>query len=54
MANPCFLRKASANLRRKQKALSRCQKGSRCRARARLAVAKAYERLANVRKDFLN
>ena len=51
-ANPRFLRKAAANLRRKQKALSRCQKGSRGRARARMLVAKAHERLGNVRNDF--
>jgi len=51
-ANPRFLRQAAANLRRKQKALSRCQKGSRRRAKARLLVAKAHERLANARNDF--
>ncbi|EWH00803.1 transposase, partial [Halomonas sp. BC04] len=47
-----FLRQAAANLRRKQKALSRCQKGSRRRAKARLLVARAHERLANARNDF--
>ncbi|GAB0154673.1 RNA-guided endonuclease InsQ/TnpB family protein [Marinobacterium sp. BA1] len=50
--NPRFLKRAAANLRRKQKALSRCQKGSRGRARTRLLVAKAHERLANARADF--
>ncbi|WP_245710662.1 RNA-guided endonuclease InsQ/TnpB family protein [Allopseudospirillum japonicum] len=50
--NPRFLKKASANLRRKQKALSRCQKGSKGRAQARLQLAKAYERLKNARADF--
>jgi putative transposase len=49
--NPRFLKRAAANLRRKQKALSRCQKGSRGRAKARLLVAKAHERLANARAD---
>ncbi|RUO21300.1 RNA-guided endonuclease InsQ/TnpB family protein, partial [Aliidiomarina haloalkalitolerans] len=39
--NPRFLKKASANLRRKQKALSRCKKGSKGRAKARLKLAKA-------------
>ncbi|MCG5531787.1 transposase, partial [Halorhodospira halochloris] len=34
--NPRFLKKASANLRRKQKAVSRCKKGSKGRAKARL------------------
>ncbi|WP_210433179.1 transposase [Vreelandella massiliensis] len=41
-----------ANLRRKQKALSRCQKGSNGRAKARIKFAKAHERLANARADF--
>src|SRR5690554_4269939 len=50
--NPRFLKKASANLRRKQKALSRCKKGSKGRAKARLKLAKAHQRLANARADF--
>lgn len=50
--NPRFLKKASANLRRKQKALSRCQKGSKGRAKARLKLAKAHQRLTNARADF--
>ncbi|WP_075881408.1 RNA-guided endonuclease InsQ/TnpB family protein [Vreelandella massiliensis] len=52
VANPRFLKRARANLRRKQKALSRCQKGSKGRAKARLKLAKAHERLANARADF--
>lgn len=50
--NPRFLKLARANLRRKQKALSRCQKGSKGRAKARIKLAKAHERLANARADF--
>lgn len=50
--NPRFLKNASANLRRKQKALSRCKKGSKGRAKARLKIAKAHQRLANARADF--
>lgn len=50
--NPRFLKKASDNLRRKQKALSRCKKGSKSRAKARLKLAKAHQRLANARADF--
>ncbi|UYO73923.1 transposase [Halomonas qinghailakensis] len=50
--NPRFLKRARTNLRRKQKALSRCQKGSKGRAKARLTLAKAHERLANARADF--
>lgn len=50
--NPRFLKKAQNNLRRKQKALSRCKKGSKGRHKARLVVAKAHERVANARHDF--
>lgn len=50
--NPRFLKRAAANLRRKQKALSRKKKGSKNRAKARLLVAKAHERTANTRNDF--
>nr|WP_298249632.1 transposase [uncultured Halomonas sp.] len=52
LPNPRLLLQVAANLRHKQKALSRCQKGSRRRAKARLRVAKAHERLANARADF--
>lgn len=50
--NPRFLKHAQSNLRRKQKVLSRCQKGSKGRTKARLKLAKAHERLANNRTDF--
>ena len=39
-ANPRFLVRATKNLRRKQRALSRKQKGTANQARARLLVAK--------------
>jgi putative transposase len=51
-ANPRFLKKAYWNLRKKQKALSRTKKGSKGRAKARLILAKAHERVANAREDF--
>jgi putative transposase len=51
-ANPRCLNKATKNLRRKQRRLSRCKKGSKNRRKARLIVAKAHERVANVRSDF--
>ncbi len=51
-ANPRFLKRAAANLRRKQKALSRKQKGSANRNKARVLVAKGHERTANARNDF--
>ena len=52
VANPRFLKKALRNLKHKQKALSRCKKGSKGRAKARLLVAKAHERVAFARNDF--
>jgi putative transposase len=39
-------------LRRKQKAISRKQKESKSRAKARVIVAKAHEKVANARADF--
>ncbi|AXX63873.1 RNA-guided endonuclease InsQ/TnpB family protein [Vibrio vulnificus] len=52
VANPRFLINAYKNLRRKQKTLSRCKKGSKNRTKARLLLAKAHERVANARNDF--
>ncbi|RCV85791.1 RNA-guided endonuclease InsQ/TnpB family protein [Vreelandella rituensis] len=50
--NPRFIKQAQKNLKRKQQALSRTKKGSANRAKARLLVAKAHERVANARNDF--
>ncbi len=50
--NPGFIKQSLGNLRRKQKKLSRKQKGSQGRARARLLVAKCHERTANARNHF--
>lgn len=50
--NPRFVKNAQRNLKRKQKKLSRCKKGSKGRARARLLVAKAHERVTFARNDF--
>ena len=50
--NPRFLKNAMRNLRCKQKKLSRKQKGSVSRKRARLLVAKTHEKLFNSRNDF--
>ncbi|MCG5535908.1 RNA-guided endonuclease InsQ/TnpB family protein [Ectothiorhodospira mobilis] len=52
VANPRFLKKAQENLKRKHQALSRTKKGSAKRAKARMLVAKAHERVANARNDF--
>ncbi|WP_074021245.1 RNA-guided endonuclease TnpB family protein [Xenorhabdus thuongxuanensis] len=51
-ANPRYSIRASKNLRRKQKALSRKRKGSKNRNKARLQVAKSHEKVANGRGDF--
>ncbi len=50
--NPRFIKNAQRNLKRKQKKLSRCRKGSKGRGKARLLVAKAHERVAFARNDF--
>lgn len=52
IANPRFVIRAEKNLRRKQRQLSRKQKGSRNRAKTRLLVAKCHEKTANARADF--
>jgi transposase len=49
---PRFLRRAEIKLRRAQRALSRKQKGSRNRDKARVAVARAHARVADARRDF--
>lgn len=52
--NPKPLIKAQRNLKRKQQSLSRKVKGSNTRNKARLLVAKAHDRVANARKDYLH
>lgn len=52
--NPKYLEKSSARLRCLQRRLTRKQKGSRRREKARLAVAKAYEHISNQRHNFLH
>ncbi|WP_312575019.1 IS200/IS605 family element RNA-guided endonuclease TnpB [Clostridium sp.] len=52
--NPKHLRKSERRLIKSQKYLSRKQKGSNNRNKARLKVAKLHERIANQRKDFLH
>lgn len=52
--NPKYLRKSEQRLRKLQKDLSRCQKGSKNRNKARIKVAKEHEKIANQRKDFLH
>ena len=52
--NPRHLARAAKNLKRKQQKLSRKVKGSNTRNKARILVAKAYERVSNARKDNLH
>lgn len=52
--NPKYLRKSEKKLRRLQKDLSRCQPGSKNRAKCRIKVAKQHEKISNQRKDFLH
>ena len=51
-ANPRFIKRAEQNLNRKQRQLSKKQKGSANRNKARLLVAKCHEKTANARADF--
>jgi putative transposase len=50
--SPRFFRKAQADLKRKQRHLSRCKRGSHRRERARKAVAKAHRKIRHQRQDF--
>lgn len=52
IANPKHYLKAQKRLKRAQQALSRKQKGSKNRHKARISVAKLHERVVNARMDF--
>ena len=52
--NPKWLRNSEKRLKKLQKDLSRKQKGSNNRNKARLKVAKLHEKISNQRKDFLH
>jgi len=52
--NPKYLRKSEERLRKLQKDLSRCSKGSNNRNKCRIKVAKQHEKIKNQRKDFLH
>jgi putative transposase len=54
VSNPKGFRAKRAKLRRVQKTLSRKQKGSNNRYKARLKVAKVHEQISDARKDFLH
>ncbi|GAA3481655.1 RNA-guided endonuclease TnpB family protein [Streptomyces yanii] len=50
--SPRFLRRAEKRLKKAQRALSRKEKGSRNRNKARLKVARAHARVADARREF--
>ncbi len=54
ISNPKYLQKSEKLLKSRQRALSRKQKGSKNRAKARISLAKIYERIANQRNDFIH
>ncbi|MCL4376573.1 transposase [Candidatus Parvarchaeota archaeon] len=54
ISNPKFLQKSEKLLKRRQKQLSRKQKDSKNRAKARISLAKIYERITNQRNDFIH
>ncbi|WP_250124232.1 transposase [Chroococcidiopsis sp. CCMEE 29] len=54
IANPKHFKGLHKKLRRVQKALSRKQKGSNNRSKARLVVARVQGKIADTRKDFLH
>ena len=54
VADPNYYRTAQAELRRRQRKLSRCKRGSNNRRKALRAVQRQQEHVANQRKDFLH
>ncbi|MFD7441427.1 RNA-guided endonuclease InsQ/TnpB family protein [Streptomyces sp. NPDC059909] len=52
IASPKFFRRQEKKLRRAQRKLSRCVKGSSNRRKAKLAVAKIHARVPDQRRDF--
>lgn len=52
--NPKYLKKSLQKLAKLQRELSRKTKGSSNRNKARIKVARQFEKIANQRKDFLN
>lgn len=52
--NPKYYRKYAKRLEKWQRILSRRQKGSNNRNKARIKVARIHEKIANTRKDFLH
>lgn len=53
-AYPRYYRQSLDKLRREQRKLSHCQKGSKNRSKQRIKVAQIHEKVTNQRKDFLH
>lgn len=53
IANPKYYRKLERKLAKLQRSLSRKQKGSKNRDKARIKLARHHEKIANCRRDFL-
>lgn len=54
ISNPKHLKNKEKHLKRCQQSLSRKKKGSKNRNKARIKVAKVYEKISNQRNDFLH
>lgn len=54
VANPRHYRALQRKLRRAHRKLSRCEKGSKGRAKAKTKLARVYEQVSNQRADFLH
>jgi putative transposase len=54
IANPRWLRRRARRLARLQRALSRKEKGSKNREKARIAVARQHAKVSDARRDFLH
>jgi len=52
--NPRIARRAEKELRRRQRALSRCQRGSHRRHKVRMQVARVHRKIANTRNSCLH
>ena len=52
--NPKYLRKSEQKLRKLQKDLSRCQKGSKNRNKARIKLAKLYKKINDQKQYYLH
>ncbi len=54
IANPKWLRRRERKLKKLQRALSRKQKGSANRAKARITLARQHAKVGDARRDFLH